>query len=41
VAVLFCNNKADAITWGWKSDFEGFGKVYTYDKADEIYVEKH
>ena len=40
-ARVFCNNKADAITWGWKGDFEGFGKVFTYDKAAEIYVEKH
>lgn len=39
-ARVFCNNKADAITWSWKGDFEGFGKVYTYDKAAEIYVLK-
>lgn len=39
-ARVFCNNKADALTWGWKGDFEGFGKVYTYDKAAEIYVLK-
>lgn len=39
-ARVFCNNKADAITWGWKSDFEGLGKVYTYDEAAEIYVIK-
>lgn len=39
-ARVFCNNKADAISWGWKSDFEGFGKVYTFDKAAEIYVVK-
>lgn len=39
-ARVFCNNKADAISWGWYGDFEGFGKVYTYDKAAEIYVVK-
>lgn len=39
-AHVFCNNKADAISWGWKADFEGFGKVYTWDKAAEIYVIK-
>lgn len=39
-ARVFCNNKADAISWGWKVDFEGFGKVYTWDEDAEIYVEK-
>lgn len=37
---IYCNNKADAISWGWKADFEGFGKVYTWDKAAEIYISK-
>ncbi len=39
-AYVYCNRKADAISWGWKGDFEANGKLYTFDKDAEIYVLK-
>lgn len=39
-ARVYCNRKADALTWGRKRDFEGLGRVWTWDKDAEIYVIK-
>jgi len=35
---VYCNHKADALTWGRKGDFEGMGKVWTWDDHAEIYI---
>lgn len=39
-ARIYCNRKADALTWGLKSDFEGLGKLWTWDKDAEVYIIK-
>ena len=36
---VFCGKMSEALTWGFKSDFEHEGKVYKWNKHAKIYVD--
>lgn len=39
-ARVYCNRKADALTWGLKRSFEANGSIYVWNKDAESYYLK-